>query len=250
MDNKRTFDTKDVAEKDIKLVVKYPTQDDLTEASMYYSVAFSNAIRKGCLTNAEALSIIKGRKLWEEKEKAEAEQIGKDMKELQDKLVDEKDKITGKKIVDKLSETRSKLFELNRIVQGIYENTAESLGDEVRTHVLTALCTFDPDTGDKFFKNYDDYKMRSNETAAAQASYQMSLFLSDVKPDFMLEWPENKWMLENDFIDKDGNLLLDNEGNPIKKEEEKKEKEDKAKTGETPAAPVAPVAAAKAKETT
>jgi len=204
----RTFKTIDEEGNDIELAVVRPTQDVINDADLIYNVEVSKAVRKGSMTRQEAVSLIEERGLWTEQDEKKATKLRKKVRDLEVKLLDKKTgKKQGRKIADDLANARNEVSVLIGKRDGILNITAESYASAIRDQYFVAMCTVTAEDQESYFDDYEDYLQRSNEVAALRAYQEMLYMINDLDPEFLKNQTENKYLIDNGFMDSDGYLI-------------------------------------------
>src|SRR5574338_954643 len=82
----RIFSSKDKEGKEVTLRFNRPSQKTISEGDFLYRQQFSNALRKGILTTAEATRILKENGTWGEKQEEESAELRRKIKELEEQF--------------------------------------------------------------------------------------------------------------------------------------------------------------------
>ena len=222
---KRKFETIGINNETIELGIIVPSQKVLQEAAFQYSKAFSKGLREGLLTNAEAEKIVKERGLWGAEKLKEIAEIEEEIDLKERILVDkEKEKLSDNvalEIAYELATLRDKKFNLQRPIQSIYNNTAESRAEEIRIEFLTSNCIINPKDNKIFFKNHDDFLDMADGPAARESVYQLMTFMNGLDANFLEKLPEAP------YIKKEQEKILKKLEEDTKKLEKKIKSEEK-----------------------
>lgn len=196
----RIFTTKDKDDKELELRFKRPNQAVLSKAELVYRKAYSSAFRDEIITNAEVEKLLRERGLWDEKEQAKQEEIRQQIFELEERLKDEgiSDE-EGVNICNTLDLLRLSVLEANSIYQSIADNTCETIAKEAQNGFLCSECVVENKTGNRVYKNVDDYRNRLDEPCSRDAFQETVIGMLEVRvghelpTNIMEEYPENKW---------------------------------------------------------
>ena len=216
--NRKVFDSKDEDGKTLKLAVEKPKQDVVNDAELKRIAEYSKALRLGAMTNAEATQYIEENKIWTAKDDKKSEKMRKEINDLS--LLVKKGgmpKKKAKKMSLDIAEKRQSLDDLTNKRSSILFNTADALADSVKSQYLTAMCTIDPDTGEQYFEDYEDYIERSNEVATVEAFSQMIFLLNDLSPDYVKKRVENEFFIKNKMMNDDG-FFVNDDGKKVDKD--------------------------------
>lgn len=206
----RIFTTKDAGGEELVLVFKRPSQSILTRSELVYREKYSEAFRKGLLLNAEVVKMMKERGLWDSSKEEEADEMRDKINQLEEKLKDPGlDNTDGQKICDELVQLRLELMNHNRMLTSVTDNTVESVANEERNQFLTAECVYNHKTGQKVYKDIEDFKSKLDEQSTID-SYRETVIASlevvmgrDLSSDLTDEYAENKWLKERGLVSED-----------------------------------------------
>jgi hypothetical protein len=153
--NKFTVKIKD---KEVDLYFKRPTHSELFEIDLIYRKVYSEALRAGVITDAEAGKTYKKTNAWTEEDEKQitnyTTQIVMEERKLEDEKKTKKEK---EKVIDNLIELRRKLMELITTKTQLFNNTAEGLASEQKMHKFIQLCCWTEDD-EKFFESEEHYQ--------------------------------------------------------------------------------------------
>jgi hypothetical protein len=105
---------------------------------------------------------------------------------------------------------RSQLIAMRSEVNALDNMTCESLADNKRFDFLVSQCTKNPDTGELYFKDFEDYESRKSEDAAADAARNLASMIYDVVAAYA-ELPEYRFLKKFGYVD-DKLRLIDGDG--------------------------------------
>lgn len=225
-------ESKDAEGNDIVLVVKKPTQKELTKAQIYSSKMFKQACEAGMCFRSKLEDYLIEEGEWSDELRARANLLESELfKDIQ--CLTKAKKADGSKM--KLSEGRElavlikrKRLELIILRTKLREHdafTVEGYVENARFDYLVHLCTFDKE-GVLLFETVDDYLEKSEEPYANAAATALSKLMYQTDDDWEKKLPENEFLLKHKFIndemryiDKNGNFV-DAAGRKINKDGE------------------------------
>lgn len=212
---------------ELKLAVVRPDYKAQQDAQAFYARTFKSYADRGAMLRIELDDIMEKRGLWNEEKKALAEKLGKAITDNTIKI-----KKGGCKFKDaveaakQIIRDRNELLNLSMKRNNLDQNTAESLSDNSRFNFLASLCTVYNDSGEKFFKNYEDFLEQDSlgnpvPTLAGQALWKLT---TGINEDIRKNLPEYQFLLkyklcndklqllnkEGKIIDLDGTLIDEN----------------------------------------
>jgi len=201
----RIFKTKNKAGEEVVLKFVRPTQVVLSKADLKSKEAYSNAFRKGLLTNAEVIKYLKERGIWTPEMEEETMELRVKINDLEEKLKDPSlSNEDGMAVVDEIKMARAKLADHNANIRSIADNTCESNAAEARNQFLAASCVVNAKTGVKVFKDIDDFLARLDEPLTIDAYREAVISnLEDqlnvsLPSDLTSHYPENKWVSDRE----------------------------------------------------
>lgn len=200
----REFTTVDKDGKEVSVVFKHPTQSQIMKGDFTYRKYFSEAIREGLMTNAEATKLLKDRQIWSQEMDNKEIALRKEINDIENEFRESsitKDDGLVKRI--KLKGLRNELDELTSVYSSISNNTAESVASEYRMQFYASDCSYFKDGMRKIFKDINDFRSRLDEAIsldcyrhAVVVNYELAL--GRALPDGLnADYPEDSWFLEN-----------------------------------------------------
>jgi len=202
-----------------------PTQQHIMDAELVYKTKYSEALRYGALTTAEAVKIIETRDLWTEDDKKQVSDLLLEVHALGQKLKKETSVTKGLDLVNEIESKRIDILRVNMKRNAILDNTSESYADEQRLQFYIVECTF-KDDGTQLFKNKIELISASDEYHTVLATKFIIYLISNAGEDFREGWPDYEWRKSHG--------LVNDHMEPIEELPEefvqKLEKEKKAKT--------------------
>jgi hypothetical protein len=204
---KETIETK-VSDKTVKLDIRRPNPQILNEGDKVYNKAFMEAYKSGAPLRGKIANMVKEQNLWDEHKEAELQNIEKEIETALGalagggirKLDARKHAITTRR---KRLERLLLLSERNAL-----DNlSCEAQAEDKRFNYYVSACTVFSESGDPFFKSYDDYVSRSTEQAAIDAANKLATLIHNFDPDFQKKLPENEFLLKHNYCNEDLRLI-------------------------------------------
>lgn len=225
--NKLLFTTKD-GDKTVELAVKRPDVEQTKELQKRWNAAFQEALNSGAMLRPRLRDEARRQGLWTDKNEEELQKLQKEILDIELKIAKGGaaglTKKKGKEIALRAKEIR---LEIRRLTAGINEletKSAESQADNERFALAVCLCTINPKTGDKYFKDYEDFKAKENTDLAYDACKYLAFLTEGLDPNFESELFENKFLKEYGFVDEKLRLinkegkLVDSKNRPIRED--------------------------------
>lgn len=217
----RVFKTEDEDGNELVYEFRRPSQAVMSKAELVRKAKFSEAFRAGVVVNAEVFKLLRERNMWGDEEEAHSTALRLEISGLEDKLGDPGlSNDDGLKTVEEIRSLRRKLDEHQAIATQVADATCESVANETVNMYYAAACIYNKGTGQKVYKDLEDFKNRLSEKSTLD-SYREATIASlevligqDLPSDLSTQRMENKWLAERG-LDK-------------KEEEEEKEEESEA----------------------
>lgn len=196
--------------------VRKPNHKQLSEAQLYSSKVFSEAVRSGVTLRQNLEDELKKRGSWTEEKVKRLFEITGMINDICRNLS------KGKKgVYKKLSEARLAAIKARQLrseqTELLLENrqldayTAEGLAEQARFDYLVSACVYE--NGQKVFSNVDDYLERATEDWAKECAREFSyVFYNQSKEEELL--PEDSFLKKHNLINQDGRLI-DQDGNLV-----------------------------------
>jgi len=209
-----------VGDKIVKLLVKKPGNQVLSNAQRISAKAWTDCVRDGIMTKKELTKFMKEHDIWnDEKEKEEKEKV-KEINEYEKQLYLQNGKAKklklseAKEIAIKMRIARAELRDLISERISLEQNTAESLSDNARFDYLVSQCTFDENGNRKVYNSLDDYLSKSDDEVAFAAATALAQLMYSIDKDVEANLPENRFLQKFKFVNDDLSLV-DGDGNRV-----------------------------------
>jgi hypothetical protein len=215
--------------KDIELAVTMPNAQQSQDAQLHYRKIFARAIKDEVILRDELEKKLIQRGLWGAAKEAERLHLLHEISSRVDRLAKGGIKLSeGRVIALEIKDLRESLRDLVSEKTILDSNTVEGLADNAKFDFLVSQCTVYNLTGEKYFRDLDDYYSRTGEVASYIAAGKLMQMLYGVDSDYELSLPENQFLTrfkmvddklryinkEGKLTDKDGRLI-DEDGNYI-----------------------------------
>jgi len=213
MTNKLTFTTKDDDGNNLELMVTRPSPKVESDADLVYAKEFRRLEknRDTYYIRAELPEIIRRRGLWNDEKQAELDKVADSLAAGLEKIrAGGITKLEGRKIALQVIKDRAKLINIRTEVNAMDGMTCEALSDNKRFDFLVSQCTKNPDTGELYFKDFEDYESRKSEDAAVDAARNLASMIYDVISAYA-ELREYKFLKKFGYVD-DKLRLIDADG--------------------------------------
>ena len=199
----RVFKTQNDDDEELVYEFRRPSQAVMSKAELVRRAKFSEAFRAGVVVNAEVFKILRERNMWGDDEEAESTRIRNEITEAEGKLKDEGiSNDDGMVLVEQIKTLRLELERHQAIATQISDATCESVANEAVNMFYAAACVYNKTTGQKVYKDLEDFRSRLNESSTID-SYREATIASlevligqDLPSDLSTQYTENKCVAE------------------------------------------------------
>lgn len=223
---------KEVKSGDVSVWVKKPGVKEYRDAQLTYNKAFRKALENGAILKQKLNDYIMEQGLWDDKKEAKYKGLLEKIRDIEAILAGGGISLkNAKEAAIDLRRARNELQELISDRNNHEANCAEGLADNERFNHLVVLCTVKADKSSRVWGSLDEYDAVATEPWAIECATTLAGMLYGLDPDYEKNLPENKFLLEYkfankdyDLVNKDGHLvdldgrLIDEEGYYIKYE--------------------------------
>jgi hypothetical protein len=222
---KEKIHSKDKDGKEKVLFIEKPTKRHDDVAKVVSNRVFSRGIRdKDSLLRKELNNFLRDRGLWDDEKETELKKLITSVNEKVEKLnaggieLEE-----AKKLALEIKTLRIEQLILLAETREFDQQTLEAKSENAYFDALVSSCTFNED-GTKTFSSYEDYLENSTEQYAVDAASKLSELLYGSRKDWEKDLPENKFLVEFNFVNEDLELvnedghLVDSQGKLINKD--------------------------------
>lgn len=196
----RQFKSFDKDGKEIDVILRAPSQSQISTADFAFKKHFSDAVRGGMLTNAEVNKLLKDRGSWTDEHDLQVLEMRGKILELESSFKNNQLSLEeGMELRNSLKRLRGELAELSSIYSSVADNTADAYAYDARIRSLIAMCSFYKD-GRRIYKDANDLNDQITSRLANDL-YKKALVMSmeinsgvEIKQDLDAAWPEDAWM--------------------------------------------------------
>ncbi len=218
MNNKKCFKTKDENGNELELAILRPSPKVQIESQLVYNREWRKAESNGSILRMDIDRIAKERGLWDDDKAKKVREIEDEILSLERKLRGGANQLTsvveGKEVALKVRKLRGDRIELVSARNALDRYTAESFADTARIQFSVYATTVFDSSGKLYFKSYEDFLEKSNESIAVDAmTNYLDLMFSDMPKD-QDSFYENQFLLKYKFCD-DKYRLVDKSGKLI-----------------------------------
>ena len=243
-----------MSKKDKELTLKVPVGDEMVEktfivkppnakivkASEVFRAKMwrKHVVEDGIMCKKEMVEFMRDKGIWGEEEEKLESQILLRLFTLERQLFlgDGKKELKlseGQTIAEEMQILRLQLRGLIAERMKLEENTAENLAENAKFDFLVAHCCFEKETGNKAFRDLEDYLNKSAEDWAFELAQAMGVMLFGIDEQYNEKLPENKFLKDNGIVDEEGfykyvngkMIIRDSEGNLLNDKGEKVDSE-------------------------
>ncbi len=158
-DSKSRMFSVTIDNQDLNLCFSSPDQEDLFEVDKTYRIIYSEAIRKGIMTEIQARRIHNESGTWTEQHDKEIREFAQNIAQLEVVLrASDPTDPESLQLASNINTIRAEMMSKIGDKQELFANTAEGLATEQKMHTFIARCCIVKDSGDRFFKDMEAYK--------------------------------------------------------------------------------------------
>ena len=204
-----TVESKDSKGKKKKIVLILPNAKINKDAQLVYNQSFSSALKSGAILRQKLDQVMREQGIWDDTKQKEYDQIMVDIN-------DNEKWLAGGGIA--LSEAKALAVEMRGLredFRGLIAertsmdgNTAEGQADNSRFNYLVYACMLDQE-GKRVFDSFDHYEERADEPFVVDSAAALAERLYGLDPDYDKNLPENKFLQDYSFVDKDLRFVND-----------------------------------------
>jgi len=204
----------------VKLLIKRPTQKDLSFAQKIGSKVWTDGVREGLFTKQSLGQFMEKEGIWNNSKESKRDEIVSKINKLEKDIAlgrspkGTKLKVSeGKEMALELRRLRNSLRELISERIALESNTAEGLAENTKFNYLVSACTF-YENGEKVYKNLDDYDNRSDDELSFHAASALGELMYQLDQSYEEKLPENQFLKKFNLVDEEL-ALVDREGNRV-----------------------------------
>ena len=205
--NKATVNSTDKNGKKVTVIVTRPTGSENREAKAYYNQTFRAALESGALLRKRLGQYMEEQGIWDDAKEKKYQEVTQKIMDGEKKLKTGGIKLNeARDLAISIKESREEFRDLIGERTMMDANTAEGQADNAQFNCLVALCTFD-ESGERVFKDLDDYEKRADEPFAAEAAGKLAEFVYNLNEDYDSTLEENKFLKKFNFVNDDYQLI-------------------------------------------
>jgi len=229
MADRIVVESEDSKGKKKKLIVVLPNAKINKDAQLVYNQSFSTALKSGAILRQKLDQVMREQGIWDDIKQKEYDQIMVDINDKEKQLASGGIKLDeAKSVAVEMRELRGKFRGLISERTSMDGNTAEGQADNARFNYLSYACMLNQE-GKRVFETFEHYEETADEPYVVACAGALAEKLYGLDPSYETNLPENKFLQDYKFVDKDlrfvndeGHLvdledrLVDNDGRFIK----------------------------------
>lgn len=193
---------------DTEYAVVYPSVKQREAADIHKSVMFGKIARAGGIFRANLYKILREQGAWsDEKEKERKELIESIERNLGLVEAGELSKLELREAAIKVRAGRLLHAMLMAEYNTLDENTVEGIAEQARFQYMVSCCTVYNADGKKVFASFEEFKDKEDGEIADKAAREFSKIYYNIDENSEKGFPENKYLIENGFMDENMELL-------------------------------------------
>jgi len=201
---------------DKTLVVDAPGNKDLQDAQMAYNVKMAELMRsdKKLMSRNELQRYMRDHNIWTKEDDDLSQLLQTQIRNMERKLAEGGIKVEeAKKIAIQMKYSRSVLLVLTNKKAEMDNITMEFAAENHRFKFLMTRCIKDED-GKPVLRSVAECDLRQDDPIVVESASALNSIVYGYDPHFFDKLPENKWLQEFGFVNKDGKLA-DSDGKPV-----------------------------------
>jgi hypothetical protein len=213
-------DADPVEYKEMTLDVKTPIMQQINEAQKAYNRGLDFAITSKAPLRIEIEKILEQRGIWNDDSKAKFKELTEQLDTKVNLLKRGGMKLwDARKLAIEIRKLRNEIAALNRNRNALDASTAEAQAEQARFNFFVADCTYNPETGQKVFRDVEHYMEEAFEDYAQECAKQFGIIQYGLDADFEKKFPENQFLLKFKFVN-DKLQLINRDGHTINEDGE------------------------------
>lgn len=209
--NMRIIDTVDTKGNPIKLQLKEPDYEITRLCDVEYKKAWTFCFQEGVKTHDRLQKMFLDQGEWTEDHDRQLNELNVNIavKTVLLEKCNMKGRLdTAKQLALEIMELRNQAMTLSQLKQQPFQYSCENSANEIRMEAYIAYATVYADDEDsRFFKNYKDFTERREEKASLDVYNAYLQIVLQENSDFIRNLPENSFLMEQGFIDKDMKMI-------------------------------------------
>ena len=192
-----------------KLVVILPNAKINKDAQLVYNQSFSAALKSGAILRQKLDQVMREQGIWDDAKQKEYDQIMVDINDKEKQLASGGIKLDeAKNVAVEMRELRGRFRGLIAERTSMDGNTAEGQADNARFNYLSYACMLDQE-GKRVFETFEHYEETADEPYVVACAGALAEKLYGLDPSYETNLPENKFLHDYKFVDKDLRFVND-----------------------------------------
>jgi len=193
-----------------RLIVILPNAKINKDAQLVYNQSFSSALKSGAILRQKLDQVMREQGIWDDIKQKEYDQIMVDINDNEKKLASGGIAlIEAKAVAVEMRGLREEFRGLISERTSMDGNTAEGQADNARFNYLVYACLLNQE-GKRVFDSFEHYEERADEPYVIKSAGALAEKLYGLEPDYESNLPENKFLQDYQFVDKDLRFVNDN----------------------------------------
>lgn len=206
--------TTEVSEK--AFVVEAPGNKDLQDAQMAYNIKMAELMRadKKLMSRTELQRYLRDHSIWTEEDENLSRLLQTQLRTMERKLAEGGIKLEeAKRLAIQMKYNRALLLALTNKKTDMDNITMEYVAENHRFKFLMTRCIKDQD-GNPAIRSIGECDLRQDDPMLIDAAAKLNSIIYNYDSQFFDKLPENKWLKNFGFVNKDG-MLSDPDGKPV-----------------------------------
>jgi hypothetical protein len=194
---------------DVVLDIKFPSGKVFEEAKLHRAAAWRKAAAAGAILQDNLPEFLRSIGAWDDKKENRKKELFEKMYEKKKKLKKGGiKKSEGREIALEIAKLHNETMELLAEYHSHAQQTAESISEDFWFNYLVSACTVYNLTGERYFRDLDDYLERISEPESIAAATKLATMIyKGFEENVDDSRDEIKFLKKYHFMDEKGNLL-------------------------------------------
>jgi len=171
------------------------------EGERYYKVAYSKALSQGIFPREKLRGVMKDHGMWTDEDEKKYKKIVAQLALLHADLLKTEQAGNSEKcemLAKEMEEQRNNMWELFLIQQSVFMHSAEAMAELIKTEAVMAACTRIKATGDRYWKNYEEFVREKEENDKSTVYIELvevqTAIIKALREDVEGKYPEAKYL--------------------------------------------------------
>lgn len=202
-------ESEDLKGKKKKLIVVLPNAKINKDAQLMYNQSFSAALKSGAILRQKLDQVMREQGVWDDVKQKEYDQIMVDINDREKTLASGGIKLDeAKSVAVEMRDLRDRFRGLISERTSMDGNTAEGQADNARFNYLSYACMLNQE-GNRVFETFEHYEETTDEPYVIACASALAEKLYGLDPSYETNLPENKFLQDYKFVDKDLRFVND-----------------------------------------